>query len=155
MYGYGIDMREMNCCGNHISWVMPQTMTDIGKENTITYGVDQYGNAYPAWHNEGWDKALAHLKDFVEKYNEGRTSMKGYNFSIEFEFDNVAKDVEGKVFANSIMDAYDKVVAVMRKEEPSFREDNITLFEAYTYSEEPTDVIITERRVFDKEEDDE
>lgn len=135
-----------------ITWTMPQTV-DIDKENTITYGVDQYGNAYPAYHNKGWDKALAHLKDFVEKYNEGRAFMKWYNFSIEFELDNVAKDVEGKVIAESIMDAYNKVVAVMRKEEPGFREDNITLFEAYTYSEEPEDVIITSRRVFDKEED--
>lgn len=82
--------------------------------------------------------------------------MKWYNFSIEFEFDNgVAKDVEGKVIAESIMDAYHKVVAAMEKDEPAFDEDNVTLFEAYTYNEEPEDVIITSRRVFDKEEDDE
>lgn len=153
MYGYGMD-GKVNCCGNHITWTMPQTITG-DMSNSITYGVDQYGNAYPAYHNKGWDKALAHLKDFVEKYNEGRASMKGYNFSIEFEFDNVAKDVEGKVFANSIMDAYEKVVAVMKKDEPAFEEKNVTLFEAYTYNDEPTDVIITDRRVFDKEEDDE
>lgn len=137
---------------NHISWTMPQTTTgDMG--NSITYGVDQYGNAYPAWRN---NKALAHLKDFVEKYNEGRAFMKWYNFSIEFEFDNgVAKDVEGKVLADGITHAYNKVVVAMKKEEPGFEEKNVTLFEAYTYNDEPTDVIVTSRRVFDKEEDDE
>lgn len=140
---------------NRISWVMPQPV-DIDVEDTITYGVDQYGNAYPAWRNKGWDKALAHLKDFVEKYNEGRAFMNWYNFTIEFEFDNgISKDVEGKVFAGSIVDAYGKVVAAMKKDEPAFEEKNVTLFEAYTYNDEPTDVIITERRVFDKEEDDE
>ena len=137
---------------NHISWTMPQ---NIDAEDGITYGVDQYGNAYPAWHNKGWDKALAHLKDFVEKYNEGRAFMKWYNFSIEFEFDNgVAKDVEGKVLADGITHAYNKVVAAMKKDDCAFEEKNITLFEAYTYNDEPTDVIITDRRVFDKEEDD-
>jgi hypothetical protein len=98
---------------------------------------------------------LAHLKDFVEKYNEGRAFMKWYNFSIEFEFDNgVAKDVEGKVLADGITHAYNKVVAAMKKDDCAFEEKNITLFEAYTYNDEPTDVIITDRRVFDKEEDD-
>ena len=82
--------------------------------------------------------------------------MNWYNFTIEFEFDNgISKDVEGKVFAGSIIDAYGKVVAAMKKDEPAFEEKNVTLFEAYTYNDEPTDVIITDRRVFDKEEDDE
>jgi len=79
--------------------------------------------------------------------------MKWYNFSIEFELDNIAKDVEGKVFADGITHAYDKVVAAMKKDDCAFEEKNITLFEAYTYNDEPTDVIITDRRVFDKEED--
>lgn len=82
--------------------------------------------------------------------------MKWYNFTIEFEFDNgISKDVEGKVLAEGIMDAYDKVVTAMLKEEPGFEEKNITLFEAYTCDNELEDVVITSRRVFDKEEDDE